>query len=228
MRLAGWATRARAASSAMRGALTAFRRDSRVACQALPGKGREPQPPTGADMHLVMNTFNRMAATASIDTEKDEQIFNLSDYLRYCLTYSVPAEISVDQEVALLGSYLCLTAGFRGWQLDAPVSVQPELRDMPLRAHSICLVAQAVLSAWSPETPGRWALPVSLRTAHGRGIAMDLVLQPLSAQPPPRLQRVHAELKLLCQSMSQKDAQWSYRARRHVGSVNVAVDVLIR
>lgn len=227
MRLAGWAIGARAAGSAVLALLGVFRRSPPAAWPALAHEVLEPHA-SGADMHLVMNTFNRMVGAVSGDGQKDDQIFDLSDYLRYCLMYSVPAEISVDQEVALLGSYLCLTAGFRGWDLDAPVTVQPELRDMPLRAHSICLVAQAVLCAWSPETPGRWALPVSLRAARGRGIAMDLVLQPLSPQPPARLHRVHAELRQLCQAMSQKDAQWSYRARRHLGSANVAVGVLIR
>lgn len=182
----------------------------------------------GVDIHLVMNTFNRLAGEPWLDgSAQGDQIFNLCDYLRQSFMHMVPVEVGVVQEVALLGGYLRLAAGFRGWELDAPVTLQPEAHGLRLRAHSLCLVVQAVLCAVSPDAPGRWRLSVRIGRESGRTVGIEMQLQPLSSPPTLRLRRAQDELQSLCAALSQGPARWSLRhaSRRDAGlAIQVAID----
>lgn len=171
--------------------------------------------PPGADIHLVMNTFNRMAGAPSIDgSAQCEQIFHLSDYLRLSLFHTVPAEVAIDQELALLESYLRLTSVFRGWTLDHIVSVSASASNTRLRAHSLCLIVQAVLCAYSVDSPGQWSMTVGLARPASGVLGIDVHLQPTSDQAPARRRQVDVALEALCRSMSRPGSGWRHAIRR--------------
>ena len=182
----------------------------------------------GVDIHLVMNTFNRMAGSIPLEEgAAGGQIFNLCDYLRNALMHTVPAEIALASEVELLESYLRLAAAFRGWQLEAPVTFPPEARAYRVQAHSLCMIAQTLMGAFSPDTPGRWALPVRIGQTLGSGIDIHLSLGALTPQAPARRHRVDEDMQALCRAMSRHAVQWSYSLVRRTGH-GIAVRVQIR
>lgn len=185
----------------------------------------------GPDIHLVMNTFNRIAGETQFDgSAAADPVFALSDYLRQCLVHTAPAQVALHEEVEMLQSYLRLAAIFHGRDLRASVEVAPGSGDVRVQAHSICLVAQLLLAGLSDASKGPYVLPVRVQGLRTGGIDMEMALRLDSRSPNTHLRHLRhlrAELRRLAALMSQRSVRWSCRVVRDHGS-DIAVSLRIR
>ena len=82
------------------------------------------EPPTLADSHLVMNSLNQLAAHFHAKTaEEDPRLFAVADYLRFVFRGGTEPYLSLDEELALLQSYVQLVG--RNRSLDLPLEFCP-------------------------------------------------------------------------------------------------------
>lgn len=183
---------------------------------------------SGPDIHLVMNTFNRLAGECRFeDGATPDPIFVLSDYLRQCLVHTEPAQVALHEEIDMLRSYLRLVATFHGCDLRASVELAPGGGDVRVQAHSICLVAQVLLAELGAESCGRFVLPVRVQGLATGGIDVDMALHLESRPPNMHLRQMRAELKRLGALMSRRSVRWSCRVVSSHRS-DIAVSLRIR
>jgi len=186
---------------------------------------------SGPDIHLVMNTFNRIAGESRFDDcAVAEPIFALSDYLRQCLVHTGPVQVALHEEIDLLQSYLRLAAIFHGRDLRPSVELAPGSGEVRVQAHSICLVAQVLLAGLSDESQGRYVLPVRVQGSSTGGIDVHMALRVDSRSTRPHLRQLHhlrAELRRLAALMSRRSVRWTCRVVRDRHS-DIAVSLRIR
>jgi two-component system, LytTR family, sensor kinase len=78
--------------------------------------------------HFLFNTLNAIAALATVDPERVQRIIaQLSDLLRYMLAGSTAAEISLDEEIAVLRRYLDILELRYGEWLSTRIERDPSL-----------------------------------------------------------------------------------------------------
>ncbi|MCZ2498208.1 hypothetical protein GN316_15690 [Xylophilus sp. Kf1] len=183
----------------------------------------------GPDIHLVMNTFNRLAGDVRYDEDDvaAAPIFALSDYLRQCLVHAAPTQVALHEEIDMLESYLRLAAIFHGCDLQASVELAPGSGDVRLQAHSICLVAQVLLAGLSAESPGRFVLPVRVQGLAAGGVDVDMALRLQPRPPNTYLRQMREELQKLGAAMSRHSVRWSCRVVRDRHS-DISVSLRIR
>ncbi|WP_287065349.1 hypothetical protein, partial [Ramlibacter sp.] len=116
-----------------------------------------PQPLPVADVHLVMNAFNRLAARAMAQGgEEDPLLFALADYLRATLSGSMDAQVSLGQEVQALATLVVLEEETAGAHIEFRLAC--ELGAFLAPRGLLLAVAGALLRARRPRSGGAWVL----------------------------------------------------------------------
>lgn len=191
--------------------------------ESFPGTRRchEPAAPfaaQGPDIHLVMNAFNRLAGEPRFeDSAATDPIFLLSDYLRQCMTHTGAMQVTLHEEVELLQTYLRLTSGFHGRDIQTSVDLAAGRQHTSVQAHSLCLAAQVLMSALPPEAPApphRNLLHIRLWGLPAGGVDAVLELMFPARAPAAREKRIRADVYRLCDNMSLREVRWSCRVVR--------------
>lgn len=192
-----------------------------LSCSVLPAD-------SGPDIHLVMNTFNRLAGESRFDdAATPDPLFVLSDYLRQCLVHVGPAQVALHEEIDMLESYLRLASTFYGGDLRASVEMAPGGGDVRVQAHSICVVAQVLLGGLNAESNSRFVLPVRVQGLPTGGVDVDMALRLEPRPPNTHLRRMREDLKRLGALMSRRSVCWSCQVVRDHRS-DIAVSLRIR
>ncbi|RYD66936.1 MAG: histidine kinase, partial [Verrucomicrobiaceae bacterium] len=111
----------------------------------------EREPPTLADSHLVMNSLNQLAAHFHARTgEEDPRLFAVADYLRFVFRGGVEPHLPLDEEFALLQSYVQLVGRNRG--VDIPLEFYPgseadTTKPLLVQRHLSCDLLAALMRA---------------------------------------------------------------------------------
>jgi two-component system, LytTR family, sensor histidine kinase AlgZ len=106
--------------------------------------------------HFLFNTLNSISALIAIDPARAEQtVGRLATLLRASLDTSSNSLIPLDQEIAMVDSYLDIERVRLGDNLRARVEVPPELRETKVPPMSVqSLVENAVKHGITPQTEG--------------------------------------------------------------------------
>lgn len=180
------------------------------------------------DVHLVMNSLNRLAAqSAGMPDGLLDQICNLADYLRHCLEHAEPRVISVVDELALAEHYVALVAGVRGWQLPMSVTADARIRVRRVKAHSICRICQTLLNAQLGSPPSTWPMTLEVSESPQATLMVRSSIARFGNGPAVRSDGIDSQLALLCKAMSSHSEQWTHRLAAHTDAV-VQVAVCIQ
>lgn len=131
-----------------------------------------PDPPTLADVHLVMNSLNQLAAHFHAKTqEEDPRLFAVADYLHLVFRDGNEKSIKVHEEFELLLSYVRLLEVSRS--LDIAFTFTPDADGHAVRSgvrvqrHLSCDLVAALLRALPGDSARTAALQLSFELATG-------------------------------------------------------------
>ncbi|WPB57924.1 hypothetical protein [Xylophilus sp. GOD-11R] len=190
-------------------------------------RGRAVQDSAG-DVHLVMNFLNRLAAeSGALPEGRLDQICDLADYLRQCLSYAEPKSISVSAELSLVEHYVALIAGARGWQLPICITAPANVRARHITAHSICLIFQTLLHAQLRLPAGTYPIWLVLSEPSPDQLVVLMSIRKSADGLASCSAFIDSEFAQLCTAMSSGSQRWSCSPVRHTDAA-IEVSVLIR
>lgn len=132
-----------------------------------------------ADVHVVMNAMNRLAArTLAQGREEDPLLFALADYLRATLSTSASSRLGLAQEVEALAALVVLEQEISGARIE--LRTARPLPQVRVPRGMLLAAAAALLRARRPKSGGAWRLALAW-TAVGPGWTVALSLEGLAA-----------------------------------------------